>query len=105
MAQTSRSDEQVKLIFDHTKHLTTLSAGSIVAIVTFYDKLASHHWKASVGLSLICFVVSIIAGLLAQITTVYRAEDEVEAMSFLISWITFSLGMLALGVYGVRNFY
>ncbi len=105
------SDDQIKLIFEHTKHLTTLSAGATVTIVTFYDKLgAARHWKVVVAASLICFVSSIIAGIYAQIRTIdeFGAKivvDNVDTRwAFLTSWIAFVLGMLALCVYGIRNF-
>ena len=32
------NQEQVKLIFEHTKHLSTVATGSLVILVTFMEK-------------------------------------------------------------------
>lgn len=110
-SEPALSDDHIKLIFEHTKHLTTLSAGSTVTIVTFYDKLGgARHWKVVIGVALISFVVSIVAGIYSQIRTIDEFEstvvvDNVDTRwAFMISWVSFALGMLALCVYGIRNF-
>ena len=102
--------EQIRLLFDHTKHVTTLSGGSIVVIVTFYEKLGgARAWKWLIAASLISFVTSIISGLYAQVSTisVYDIEehegDKETAYALLVCWVSFALAMLALCVYGVRN--
>jgi hypothetical protein len=62
-----------------------------------------------VVLSLLCFVTSIISGLFAQIRTIDAFVDKAwrdrkDVAAFVTSWIGFAVGMLALCVYGVRNF-
>ncbi|MCU1265007.1 MAG: hypothetical protein JWM21_1325 [Acidobacteria bacterium] len=102
--------EQIKLIFDHTKHITTLSVGSMVAIVTFYEKLGgSRHWKTLVSISLVCFVISILAGIVAQfgvIDSVEKAKvsDPRTRRAFIVTYVSFSLALVGLCVYGLRNF-
>lgn len=103
-------DEEVKLMFEHTKHITTLSAGSIVAIVTFYEKLgAQKDWKILIAVSLMSFVISIVSGLLAQIGTIdaFKLEDNEKdiptAISFAACWGFFSIAMISLCIYGVKN--
>ena len=102
--------EQVKLIHDHTKHLTTLSAGSIVALVTLYEKLAaSHNWKFLIAIALISFVASIIGGVYAQIGMIDYADpehddnDPATGVALIVSWRGFALAMLSISIYGIKN--
>lgn len=101
------TSEHVKLVFEHTKHLTTLSAGSIVGLVTFYEKLSGHHWKAFIVSALIAFVVSIFLGLLGQIRTIdtlgQEQFDRDTQGLFVGSWLTFAIGMASLCGYAARN--
>lgn len=46
--------EHVKSVQDHLKHLTTLSTGSIIIIVTFIDKVAqklTSKWLIAISLT------------------------------------------------------
>jgi hypothetical protein len=102
--------DKAKLVFEHTKHLTTLSAGSILALVALYEKLASRHWRALIIVSLVSLVISILGGLRAQMGAIDRLDfehprDAVAAGSYAVSAFSFALAMVALGVYGARNFF
>jgi RsiW-degrading membrane proteinase PrsW (M82 family) len=104
--------EQVKLIHDHTKHLTTLSTGSIVLLVTFYEKLGNPPmWKPLISVALIGFVICILATTAAQIFTITYADpnvqesddEKVNIVFFLTSWLSFSLAVISLCIFGVKN--
>jgi uncharacterized membrane protein YgdD (TMEM256/DUF423 family) len=102
--------EQVKLIHDHTKHITTLSAGSLVLLVTFYDKIGRQgSWKFLVGVALALFIVSILAATAAQIAIINYADPDqnhpqpVGGICMVLSWIAFCLAAISLCVFGIRN--
>jgi len=103
--------EQVKVIHDHTKHLTTLSAGSIVVLATFHEKLSpGGSWRFLVPTALGLLIFSILAGLLAQIGMInyanpeYHKTSKATAIALLVSWVAFAAAMVALAVFGAKNF-
>jgi len=102
--------EQVKLMHDHTKHITTLSAGSLVLLVTFYDKIGKHgSWKFLVGAALALFIISILAATVAQISIINYANPEENdpdpggAICMAASWIAFCMAAISLCAFGIRN--
>lgn len=105
--------EHSKLIIDLLKHQSTLCAGSIVAVVTFYEKFASRHFTALVGFALVSFVLSIISSVLAQSNMIDLLSDQrskesriiaiATGVEMLISWASFVFAMGALTLYGVLN--
>ncbi|TNE99362.1 MAG: hypothetical protein EP322_03355 [Bacteroidetes bacterium] len=106
--------EQVKLVHDHTKNMTTLSTGSIVVLVTFFDKLTENPtWTLLIAISLGAFVVSILGALAAQIAFVDLADPDEKgydswhyragAVALVTSWLAFVLAVVCLCVFGVRN--
>ncbi len=115
MPKNALSTEQVKMVFDHTKHLTTLSTGSILMIIAFYKELSSNHvWTYMVGVGLVAFIFSILASTIAQVVTIKlpstqktdaltEKKDNMAALPFIISWATFLIGIIFLCVYGVKN--
>jgi hypothetical protein len=103
--------EQVKLIHEHTKHLTTLSAGSIVVVTTFHEKLGTAgSWRFLFPIALCGLVVSILAGLVAQIGVIdfavpeHDRTDKSTGIAFIVSWIAFAVSMLAFAAFGAKNF-
>jgi len=119
MSEWKWNIEFVKLMHDHTKHLTTLSTGSIVVLVTFYEKLAATpSWTPLVIVALVAFVCTILAATLSQIlllpmsepvhqeSTPARglwAESPPLVIFLLASWLAFIIAVISLGVFGVRN--
>ncbi len=107
---TEFKEESVKLFIEHTKHLTTLSAGSIIAIVTLYEKIsASHEWKLLIAVSLTSFIISILAGMFAQIGLIsshyHKKHYPVLWKIFIICWLSFASALAAICIYGIRNIY
>jgi hypothetical protein len=102
--------EQVKLIHDHTKHITTLAAGSLVLLVTFYDKIGKQgSWKFLVGASLALFIICILAATGAQIFIIDYADPEesdpspAAAVSMIVSWVAFCMAAISLCIFGIKN--
>jgi hypothetical protein len=102
--------EQVKLIHDHTKHLSTLSTGSLVLMITFYEKLGNPtQWRFLLAIALIGFVLTILAATTAQVGTIdfadpeHKKRDVATGISFMVSWLSFCIAIVALCVFGVKN--
>lgn len=102
--------EQVKLIHDHTKHITTLASGSILVLVTFYEKLALRNHKFLLIFALVGFLLTIIFGSLGQIWIINHADENYGdkgkflPFSFVLSWICFVVSLILTASYGIFNF-
>jgi membrane protein YqaA with SNARE-associated domain len=106
--------EQIKLIHDHTKNMTTLSTGSIVILITFFDKIAQQpSWAFLVATSLGAFVISILGALYAQIAFIDFANNDIKnninwyhklgSISIIISWLAFIIAVISLCIFGIKN--
>jgi hypothetical protein len=106
--------------FEAMKHLTTLSAGSIVLLVTFLEKLFStnREWIALIGIALVCFVVAIICAMFsmtqwAETMTVLIAgkREEIEPReqqqqtTERAAFLTFLIGIICLIIFALKNLY
>ena len=108
-------EEGWKLHYDTFKHLTTLNTGSILILVTFLEKLFTKPvWKELVAVAFGFFVLSIIISLLAMISIASSIRDmggfaELEKkydMGVVVSGVTlFTLGIICLIVFGIKNLY
>ncbi len=108
-----------KFSFEAMKHLTTLSAGSIVLLVTFLDKLFStgRDWIGFVEMALVLFVLAIICAMFSlmqwtmvmtlfiadkpEVKSQARRQHRVEQMAFL----AFTLGIVCLVIFALKNLY
>lgn len=111
--------EDNKLLFEAMKHLTTLSTGSILLLVTFLDRLftTNREWLGLVAVALVGFMVSILTAVssLIQIsnllTTFTVKPDEYvgsvkTSRGFIIcSEITFLVGVVGLAIFALKNLY
>lgn len=104
----------LKMIYDSMKHLTTLSTGILVILVSLVEKIFpnSHKWYFLFPIVLITFLVSICATLLCMLY-IGEAISEIETSgdreslfmrSYLISIASFFLGLLILVIFSIRNF-
>jgi hypothetical protein len=105
-------EEANKLYYDVFKHLTTLSTGSILLLATFLGQLFSNpQWKFLVALSLASFIVSIVSAVLMmfwQAGAVLLLKQEIqsrELAGFLVTVISFLLGIISFVTFAIRNFY
>jgi hypothetical protein len=109
------SNSYLKVTYDYTKHLTTLSTGSIVLIVTFAEKFAKDaYWRWLLPMSLCCLLGSLLCALACMFFTVgiEGASDEsnvtdweynLAAKSLLAAIGLLFLGLFAIGLFGVLN--
>ena len=106
--------EGLKLFFDAFKHLTTLSSGSIVVLVTVVGKIGSvPQWKGLVTLSLVSFLISIVGSIIVMLSTArtIRRNDTTDQLpdklggtyGYLIAVIGFALGLGFLALFGMLN--
>lgn len=104
--------ETVKLVHDLSKHLTTLAAGVIVVMATFYERLHDPQnppaWRLLLSLAMISFGISIITATKAQAINanrIYRdiVDEHTMAQFFQISWYSFYFAVACLCIFAVRN--
>lgn len=117
----SRSLDINKVSFEAMKHLTTLSAGSIVLMVTFLERLfnTNREWIGLVGLALVCFVASIVCAvssmtkqpIVMTLLVVAKKMDDVEPQALRqhkierIAFVTFLIGIISLVLFALKNLY
>jgi hypothetical protein len=100
--------------YEYLRHLSTLTTGSIVLIGAFMEKLfAQPAWRPMVVISVGAFLVSLVASVTTYTFLVLnhpgrrqkRAEWEMSviAMSLLLTWIFFLLGITAFAAFVLRN--
>jgi hypothetical protein len=100
--QKSGRPDRIKLLYDFLKHLTTLSSGSVVLIVTLSEKLLKDTPASGLLVSgIICFLLAILASLVAMaILAAYldeRPDSEATINTFSGSF-TFSAGAFYVGM-------
>ena len=66
MSETQPQREVIRMYFDFLKHLTTLSSGSILLLVTLSEKLLKSLPLGQIGSALAAFVASILFSLLCM---------------------------------------
>ena len=112
-----RRHEWSKFWVDYLKHLTTLSTGSILLVVTFLEKLSSRpHWKWAVITTVAALLLSVLGSVvaftvLALNVDIWDTEDDaggqhgdrIARVGLYASWAGFVLGMLSLAVFAIRN--
>lgn len=108
------NEESWKLRYDTYKHLTTLSTGSILLLVTFLEKLfVRPTWKGLVIISFCLLVITVLASLVVMNVTVgfireieIEKKDEKQGGVFVaIALISFLLGIISLIIFAVKNLY
>ena len=105
--------EKVKLLSDHSKHLTTISSAAVVVLVGFAEKIPLVTiGRATIGHAVLFFALSILLAVLGQVILIANHTDKDQEHNsgktldgvFMGSWVTFFLGMALLGYVGFRNF-
>lgn len=108
--------ESEKLFFDSMKHLTTLSTGSILLLVTFLEKFFKERpeWKTLVVLALGSFVLSILCAVssMFQSANFVKYSGKVVTVAYWVKdfahWaalVTFVLGLVCLILFALKNLY
>jgi hypothetical protein len=112
LVEAKAFEEGSKLFHDTFKHLTTLSTGSILLLVTFFDKFKLLQWKFLATLSLVAFIVSTLVSFLLML---FLAKDvsimgKPTSRDWLFRWgawvaaVSFVLGLIILVFFAANNF-
>lgn len=101
---------------DFLKHLTTLSTGSILLMVTFLEKLfLNPQWKHLVWVSFLSFALSIIGCLSIHLLSVLSVSKDSDApisnyslitqlILLLVAFLGFLTGIISLICFALKNF-
>lgn len=103
-------------IRDYVKHVNTLSTGSIVLLVSFVTNKTEIISKGFLTTSIVCLILAIIMGVIAQMTLLYDF-DELEqndpgllnklgivgGVAFYVHLLAFIFGITFLGIFGIQN--
>lgn len=107
--------EGQKLVYDVFKHITTLSTGAILILVTFLEKFFKNpEWKWLIAASFVTFILSTISSVTAMIMIGFsvlksgstgRTETSIGGLSILLSIGSFISGIIILVTFTLKNFY
>ena len=115
------SQKQITAIIDAAKHMTTLSTGSILLIIAFYEKAnKTGAGKLFIVSSIILFVTTIITSVFTIFSCINlidsntneavlnptdtSIQDFLTSISQSIAYITFIAGIISVCIYGIINF-
>lgn len=114
--KSTHAPEHYKMLSDYLKHLTTLSTGSLLLLVTFLEKIfVQPLWKPLVIIALVSFLLSVIASiasftLVISLSANYKDQTEpqgweetVNVVSIIVTWLGFLIGVASLTVFAIRN--
>src|SRR5687768_10984846 len=110
--QQTAHEESWKLQYDIYKHLTTLSTGSILLLITFLEKLfAKPVWKGLVLIALCCLFASILTSFIVMNLMASQVREMEVDQRFvkrnltviIIALGTFLLGIISLIIFAVKN--
>jgi hypothetical protein len=107
--------EGQKIFYDAFKHLTSLSTGSILILVTFLEKFfKTPEWKFLIAASLVCFILSTVSSYIAMMMighAIQQYGEPGETAAYAGAWtVIFAIGTFLLGisifvVFALKNFY
>lgn len=107
-------EESWKLRYDTYKHLTTLSTGSILLLVTFLEKLFTRPlWKGLVIAAFCMFFLAILASfsVMNMVVSFIREgetgqRDERQSLALIrVALFSFLLGVVSLIIFAVKNLF
>ena len=103
--------EGLKLFFEVFKHLTTISSGSILLLVTLLGRSGTQQsWL--IAISFVGFVVSTAASIIVMLSTartIRRSDptdqlpDTIGNLAYLIAVAGFGVGITFLSIFGYLN--
>jgi uncharacterized membrane protein len=106
--------KRVELDTNYIKHIQTISTASIVLLVTLLEKLFQNpEWKFLVGVSLVGFMITIVAGVVSFTTELAKTSykgisskgELLDAIATAVMWLCFIISMISLVVFGLKNLY
>lgn len=110
--QPNQKLEMYKLVFDLMKHITTLSSGAIIIVITMIEKVFSA--KPPIGmfiLTLGAFCISIVSAISAMLILSLNATEGMTeesdkiwfAASAVVATVGFGWGIIAIAIYAFVN--
>lgn len=112
--QEKANEESFKLGYDFFKHITTLSTGTLLFLITFIEKIFQNpSWKFLVSVCFVSLVISIISSLITMFFTTQivadfgeleRNETKIAQWSFFICLGFFVLGVFSFVLFALINF-
>lgn len=104
---TSQELEKIKLLSEHSKHMTTVATASVLAMFAFITKLTTLHWKLGIALAAAALFVSLCSSLFAHGYLVERFVGNPRRRNigqvFSLSYIAFIVGILFLLICVIIN--
>jgi uncharacterized membrane protein YidH (DUF202 family) len=107
--------ERMKLMYDLSKHITTLSTGTLLLMAGLFDKVFKLPvWTPLAGASVLCFALCVVCCVIAMFgfamysqTTWQTEEDPVNfgSKAFSIAIIIFVFGIISFTIFSIRNIY
>lgn len=105
--------EGLKLFYDVFKHLTTLSSGSILVLVTFLSRAGDQPaFRPLVAISFLGFLSSSVASVIVMLSTArtIRREERTDQLpdktgnfAYIVAVVGFAVGVLSLSIFGYKN--
>ncbi len=112
--QEKADEESFKLGYDLFKHVTTLSTGTLLILITFLEKLFQNpSWKFLVSVSFVSFIISIISSVvtmffltqaIADFGELEKNETRIARWSFILTLGFFVLGIFSFVIFALINF-
>jgi len=113
--QEKASEESFKLGYDFFKHITTLSTGTLLILITFLEKLFQNPvWKFLVGISFtsLIFVIVLslvlmffITGAVGELDDSQENETKRNLWVFIFTAGFFVIGISSFVIFALVNFY
>jgi hypothetical protein len=105
------TEEANKLFYDVFKHLTTLSTGSILILVSLLELFfTAPQWKGLVVVSLSSFIVCIVGSVLMMffqagaVLVLKESTNRMEKTFFFMTMASFLLGIISFVGFAIINF-
>jgi hypothetical protein len=106
-------EEGSKLFYETYKHITTITTGAIVLVVTFFDKqkFANLAWKSLAVISIAGFITSTIGSVLlmmflakdVSIRGIPTPRDWLFRYGSWVTTIVFIVSIFSLAVFAIKN--
>ncbi|CAM3893862.1 MULTISPECIES: hypothetical protein [Pseudoalteromonas] len=110
--ERKQEEEGYRLLYDVMKHLTTISTGTLVILVSFLTKVFSQpEWVYLIPVVMVSFLISIVSSLFSMLY-ISDAIQKVEMNentktyaqnSYLVAGGSFIMGIIMLIVFATKN--
>lgn len=108
------NEESLKLGYDLFKHVTTLSTGTLLILITFIEKLFQNPaWKFLVSISFVSLMLVIILSLVLMffvtdgvgvLGELQEHEIKINRWIFMSVIVCFMIGILSFVIFALVNF-